>query len=166
LSVSEINATKLRSSNEAEAQRKQLRRDISNQRRLKLFAEMNVERMRSSIRAAILNEADIVASTLSSSGKQQFLDHILREQLTFDTAIVDEAAQTTEPSTLIPLRYGCRCLMLVGDPRQLPATVLSPRAEQAGLGRSLFERLEAAGHEVVMLSVQYRMHPGNRYYLF
>ena len=51
-------------------------------------------------------------------------------------------------------------MVLVGDPRQLPATVLSPRAERAGLGRSLFERLEGAGHEVVMLTVQYRMHPG------
>ena len=28
------------------------------------------------------------------------------------------------------------------------------------MGRSLFERLEGAGHEVVMLTVQYRMHPG------
>jgi senataxin len=114
------------------------------------------------LRGSILNEADVVAATLSSSGKQQFLDHILQEELDFDTAIVDEAAQTTEPSTLIPLRYGCRSLVLVGDPRQLPATVLSPRAERAGLGRSLFERLEGAGHEVVMLTVQYRMHPDIR----
>ena len=50
--------------------------------------------------------ADLVAATLSSSGKQQFLDHILLEDLAFDTAIIDEAAQTTEPSTLIPLRCG------------------------------------------------------------
>ena len=50
-------------------------------------------------------------------------------------------------------------MVLVGDPRQLPATVTSERAAQAGLGRSLFERLERAGHEVVMLNVQYRMHP-------
>ena len=103
--------------------------------------------------------ADVVAATLSSSGKQQFLDHILLEDLAFDTAIIDEAAQTTEPSTLIPLRYvmtrkytrgtdfnvlsllyfpliplcryGCRSLVLVGDPRQLPATVLSPRYVRA-----------------------------------
>jgi hypothetical protein len=97
------------------------------------------------LRGSILNEADVVAATLSSSGKQQFLDHILQEELDFDTAIVDEAAQTTEPSTLIPLRYGCRSLVLVGDPRQLPATVLSPRAERAGLGRSLRRRRSRGG---------------------
>ena len=29
-----------------------------------------------------------VASTLSSSGKQQFLDHILEQELSFDIAII------------------------------------------------------------------------------
>ena len=54
------------------------------------------------------------------SGQQLFLDHILRDNLRFHTAIIDEAAQASEPSTLIPLRYGCSRLVLVGDPRQLP----------------------------------------------
>ena len=48
------------------------------------------------------------------------------------------------------------CADIVGDPRQLPAYVASRAAEKAGLGKSLFERLEQAGHAVVMLSVQYR----------
>ena len=86
----------------------------------------------------------------------------MKDELRFETIIVDEAAQATEPSTLIPLRYGCRRLVLVGDPRQLPATVLSPTAQKAGLGVSLFERLESAGHPVVLLFVQYRMHPSIR----
>lgn len=68
--------------------------------------------------------------------------------------------QATEPGTLIPLRYGCRTLVLVGDPRQLPATVISEEAAARGYGCSLFERLERCGHEVLMLSTQYRMHPG------
>ena len=42
----------------------------------------------------------------------------------------------------------------------IPATVISPEAEKSGLGVSLFERLERAGHPVVMLTVQYRMRPG------
>jgi superfamily I DNA and/or RNA helicase len=40
------------------------------------------------------------------------------------------------------------------------ATILSSAARAGHLGVSLFERLERAGHEIVMLSVQYRMHPG------
>lgn len=85
------------------------------------------------------------ASDLASSSNR----HARR----FDTVIVDESAQATEPSTLIPLRFGCRKLVLVGDPRQLPATVLDKRAASAGLGVSLFERLERSDHEVVMLQV-------------
>lgn len=55
-----------------------------------------------------------------------------------------QAAQALEPSVLIPLQLLSRegRLVLVGDPRQLPATVLSRAAERAGLGRSLFERLQ------------------------
>ena len=49
--------------------------------------------------------------------------------------------------------------MLVGDPQQLPATVLSTRAKEGLLERSLFERLQKTGHPVRMLAVQYRMHP-------
>ena len=59
--------------------------------------------------------------------------------------VVDEAAQATETSTLIPLRHLAsnlaRCV-LVGDPRQLPATVLSLPATAAGFDRSLFARLQ------------------------
>lgn len=47
----------------------------------------------------------------------------------------------------------------MGDPQQLPATVLSQEAKHLQLERSLFERLQAGGAPVVMLAVQYRMHP-------
>jgi superfamily I DNA and/or RNA helicase len=30
------------------------------------------------------------------SGKQQFLDHIIKDEIVFDTCIIDEAAQSTE----------------------------------------------------------------------
>lgn len=137
-----------------------LRTELASQRQVKVRAEMAVERARSALRQQILLEADVVGATLSGSGRKQFLDMALQHDVTFETAIVDEAAQATEPSCLIPLRLGCRRLVLVGDPRQLPATVLSKAAAKAGLGRSLFERLERADHEVVMLTIQYRMHPG------
>lgn len=52
----------------------------------------------------------------------------------------------------------CR-LVLVGDPRQLPATILSKRNQRLAFDRSLFQRLMDAGWPVRMLSVQYRMHP-------
>jgi hypothetical protein len=47
----------------------------------------------------------------------------------------------------------------VGDPNQLPPTVLSQAAGAACLSQSLFERLQKAGAHVNLLDLQYRMHP-------
>lgn len=49
-----------------------------------------------------------------------------------------------EPAALIPLQMLKHDgkVVLVGDPKQLPATVVSRAAEAAGLSRSLFERLQ------------------------
>jgi senataxin len=43
----------------------------------------------------------------------------------FTCCIVDEATQSRELETLIPLMLGVTTLVLVGDAKQLPATVLS-----------------------------------------
>lgn len=54
--------------------------------------------------------------------------------------------QALEPSALIALQLlapGGR-LVLVGDPQQLPATVVSRAAAAAALAQSLFERLMQA----------------------
>jgi senataxin len=49
--------------------------------------------------------------------------------------------------------------ILVGDPQQLPATIFSLSGRTTKYDRSLFQRLEEAGHEVHLLNTQYRMHP-------
>lgn len=43
----------------------------------------------------------------------------------FLCCIIDEASQCTEPESLTPLVFGISKLVLIGDPDQLPATVLS-----------------------------------------
>ena len=55
-----------------------------------------------------------------------------------------QAAQALEPAALVALRLlaaGGTCV-LVGDPQQLPATVLSRAAEAGHLTQSMFERLQ------------------------
>ncbi|CAK8570386.1 unnamed protein product [Lathyrus sativus] len=108
-----------------------------------------------SIRAAILDEATIVFSTLSFSGSHIFS----KLSRNFDVVIIDEAAQAVEPATLVPLANQCKKVFLVGDPAQLPATVISDIAKNHGYGTSLFERLMQAGYPIKMLKTQYRMHP-------
>ena len=79
-------------------------------------------------------------------------------------------SQAIEVSTLIPLKYACRRLILVGDPSQLPATVFSEPAQHHNYEQGLFQRLQLGGQRVHMLNMQYRMHPdisvwpGKRFY--
>ncbi|TQD79084.1 hypothetical protein C1H46_035362 [Malus baccata] len=106
-------------------------------------------------RAEILEESVIVFSTLSFSGSSLFS----KWNRDFDVVIIDEAAQAVEPATLVPLTNGCKQVFLIGDPVQLPATVISTVANKLGYGTSLFERFQRAGYPVTMLKMQYRMHP-------
>ncbi|KAJ2400605.1 DEAD-box type RNA helicase [Coemansia sp. RSA 2559] len=107
-------------------------------------------------RKKILEEADIICSTLVGSGH----DRAALLDLPFETVIIDEAAQSTEPTCLIPLRYGCKRCILVGDPNQLPPTVISKRALENLYSQSLFERIQKLEPQAVSaLNIQYRMHP-------
>ena len=108
---------------------------------------------RQSIEASIIDGAHLVFTTLNSAG------HPCLEGATFTCAVIDEAAQCVEPSSLIPLQKGIPKCIMVGDPLQLPATLISDKAKRAGYDRSLFERLIVAGHPYIMLDVQYRMAP-------
>ncbi|OAD76938.1 hypothetical protein PHYBLDRAFT_109669, partial [Phycomyces blakesleeanus NRRL 1555(-)] len=116
--------------------------------------DMDVSRIRA--RQKVFSQADVVCATLSGSGH----DMLTTMGVTFDTVIVDEAAQSIEISTLIPLKYDCQRCILVGDPNQLPPTVLSQFAAKYDYEQSLFMRLENnVPGGVHLLSIQYRMHP-------
>jgi senataxin len=73
---------------------------------------------------------------------------------------VDEAGQATEAKTIISIQKNPDKVVLVGDVRQLPATVISQEAEEANFGLSMMDRLTQCGWPSVMLDTQYRMHPG------
>lgn len=109
---------------------------------------------RRKFRHEVLSEADVICSTLSGAG------HEVLEPFEFETVVIDEAAQAIEIATLIPLRYGCKTCILVGDPQQLPPTVISQLASGLDYNQSLFVRLQRQNpNSVHLLSIQYRMHP-------
>lgn len=101
-----------------------------------------------------------------------------------DICIIDEATQCNEPTSLIPLQFGVKSLVLVGDTKQLPSTVMSEVkffhfyftqtpivfifilqiAKQYNYDQSLFQRLQKScevegKNPIFQLSTQYRMHP-------
>ncbi|KAK1260103.1 putative helicase MAGATAMA 3 [Acorus gramineus] len=118
-------------------------------------SNFNLEDARANLEASFANEAEIVFTTVSSSGRKLF------SRLThgFDMVVIDEAAQASEVAILPPLSLGAARCVLVGDPQQLPATVISKAAGTLLYSRSLFERFQQAGCPTMLLSVQYRMHP-------
>ena len=85
---------------------------------------------------------------MSSSGSEVFSEV---KGLEFATVIIDEACQAVELSTLIPLRYGCRRCILVGDPQQLPPTIISSVAANYQYDHSLFQRLQRSAPESVSI---------------
>ncbi|GAB4815852.1 hypothetical protein N2152v2_002898 [Parachlorella kessleri] len=119
--------------------------------------EWRLREARRNIEASFLTEAEMVFTTLSSTGRQAFQQ--AAQKVPFKTVLIDEAGQATEVASLQPLMHGAQRVVMVGDPQQLPATILSALAKEAAMERSLFERLQRQGCPVKMLSVQYRMHP-------
>jgi len=114
------------------------------------------EDLKQALRLKILNDAQIVCCTLSASGH----DILGRVDGDFEMVVIDEACQAVELSALIPLQYGAKRCILIGDPNQLPPTVISNAAVAAAYEQSLFQRLQKASpNSVRLLSVQYRMHP-------
>jgi senataxin len=109
----------------------------------------------------IIDGAHVLCATLSGSGHDMFRNI----NVEFETVIIDEAAQCIELSALIPLKYGCSKCILVGDPEQLPPTVLSRSAQSFGYEQSLFVRMQK-NHpkDVHLLDTQYRMHPEISYF--
>ncbi|CAK9077139.1 Isocitrate lyase (ICL) (Isocitrase) (Isocitratsysase) [Durusdinium trenchii] len=108
-----------------------------------------------------LGSFQIVVTTCASAG------HDLVKGEHFQRVIIDESTQSIEPSTLLPIINGCSHLVLIGDHRQLPPTVISDDARRGGLERSLFARLVEAPQgtggaalvEPLLLNEQRRMHP-------
>ena len=104
-----------------------------------------------------VKKSRLVFTTCAGSGLG-----ILRSQ-DFDTVIIDEASQQTEPASLVPLVKKCTKAILVGDHVQLGA-VVQRHAVLLDFNVSLFERLykqdssQSHGIAKVMLDTQYRMH--------
>ncbi|KAL6454369.1 LOW QUALITY PROTEIN: ECM32 putative ATP-dependent RNA helicase ECM32 [Candida maltosa Xu316] len=98
----------------------------------------------------IVTQAKVVLATPVVAGGIKSLNNVR-------VVIIDEATQSSEPTTLIPLALpSVEKLVLVGDQKQLSCFSLIPN-----LSLSLFERVLLNGTYKVphMLDTQYRMHP-------
>ncbi len=102
------------------------------------------------IRQEILDNAQVVLTTNAGAGADLLKDRA------FDIVFIDEAAQATEPSALIPLIKASKAVF-AGDHKQLPPVLLSQKAQKF-LQFTMFERFISNYPETKhLLDLQYRM---------
>jgi TPR repeat protein len=117
---------------------------------------------RGRIESHLLDCANIIFSTLITSGRDS-----IDEMLPIDYLLVDEAAQSVEAATMIPMRFQPKKVLLVGDTKQLPATVISDYLDEQPVGHPdthykwsmMWRLIEENKQPSLMLDIQYRMHP-------
>ncbi|EKF50231.1 DNA helicase [Thermosipho africanus H17ap60334] len=108
-----------------------------------------MEKLEEEISKDIIENSSVVFSTNSSSYSE------ILKGFEFDVVVIDEAAQTTIPSVLIPLSKGKK-FVLAGDHKQLPPTIISEKAKELSI--TLFEILvDKYPHMKELLNIQYRM---------
>ena len=136
--------------------------EIGSQRREVPFkCSKELQKIQFDVMRYMVRLSNVVVVTLASSGNVGLLGG---KSFFWPVLVIDEAAQVVEPAHWVALNRGCERMILVGDEKQLPATVLSEPALQRGLGVSLFERLVQSGlvsegKGLVQLDQQRRMHP-------
>ncbi|GAM24375.1 hypothetical protein SAMD00019534_075500 [Acytostelium subglobosum LB1] len=101
----------------------------------------------------ILKEADVICTTCVGAGDPRLAS------FKFPYVLIDESTQASEPECLIPMMLGARQVVLVGDHCQLGPVLMAKKVIEAGLSKSLFERMINLGFIPFRLTTQYRMHP-------
>lgn len=110
-----------------------------------------IDEIRKKIETELFEKHPIILTTNITAGSE-----ILENKL-FDVLIMDEAAQSTIPSSLIPIEKSKKYI-LVGDTKQLPATILSQKSKDLNLDLSLMESIDRKISNIsIILETQYRM---------
>ena len=110
-----------------------------------------VDQIQDFISADVLDRSQVITATLVGS------NHEVIRNRSYETVIIDEAAQALEPACWIPILKAHR-LVLAGDHNQLSPTVKSSKIAGHGLSHTLFEKLVDHNPQLVsLLDVQYRM---------
>ena len=99
----------------------------------------------------LVAKAHVITATLVGA------NHYTVRNLSYHTAVIDEAGQALEPACWIPVLKAQK-LVLAGDHHQLPPTIKSKEAAKNGLSETLLEKcVKLYPQAVTLLEEQYRM---------
>lgn len=104
----------------------------------------------------VYNEEKLFAEAQVILGTPIGLYDAKLRNISFQTLIIDEAGQCTEALAWCIFPFAER-YVLAGDHHQLPPTILSQRAAQMGLNKSILEVCISAVKNISFLDTQYRM---------
>ena len=124
---------------------------------LKDSEEREFKQLRLKAELKILGKAKVVCCTCITAADPR-IQELFKDGYDFEYVVIDEAAHSLEPETLLPLLYNARKVILAGDHKQLGPLVKSKQGLACNFGQSLFERL-APQIKPILLLQQYRMHP-------
>ncbi|KAJ5506760.1 hypothetical protein N7453_005717 [Penicillium expansum] len=118
---------------------------------------LHLQRSYEHVLCRVLKRMKVVAVTLNASGDLN-LEGVFHPY----AMLCDEAGQSLESDTMIALTgyLSLRSITLIGDPDQLPPTVVSSDENEGGnfYARSLMSRLVSC-YPLTLLNVNYRCHP-------
>ncbi len=126
--------------------------ELSRQKMAQLSRELSRQE------TTVVQNAQVILATMTNV----YLSGLLNPER-FDTVIVEEAGMAILPTLFYCAALARTKVVIVGDPQQLPPIVQS-RDEyvQRAMGRNIFEvaaQKSLTAETMVMLDVQYRMHP-------
>lgn len=106
----------------------------------------------------VIASAKVLLCTLNTAGSPKLQS---AANYKFPTILLDEASQAPEAEFYILTTFpGVKKIVVVGDPKQLPSTVVHEGCENAGYGESFLRHvLEYFPEKVHLLDIQYRMDP-------
>lgn len=134
----------------ASAYKRNFGKDERDQRKLLIQEVKNIRAHIQEVQKDFVNEC--LTKTRVLIGTPVSIYDAKLEYDSFDSLLIDEAAQCLDPLiwAIAPLAHQ---LVLIGDPHQLPPTVIA----QNDLSITLIERLIKTNDQVNLLDVQYRM---------
>lgn len=133
------------------------RSNITLGRLAKLCPSINLEIIQGRRKLGLcIGSAKILFCTLNSAGSS-----MVQKNGIFHTMLIDEAGQTNQAEFFIATNFpNIQRIVVVGDPQQLPSTVIDPDCLQAGYGKSWLQHIHKYHAEKLhLLDTQYRMDP-------
>ncbi|XP_070570218.1 3'-5' exoribonuclease HELZ2-like [Ptychodera flava] len=115
--------------------------------------EMNYRGLVKEAEKIVLQQSDVILCTCVTAGARRIAEGTRIQQ-----CIIDECGMCTEPETIVPLvTTEPKQVVLIGDHKQLRPIVTEEMSKKLGMEISVLERYEK---KAMMLTMQYRMHPG------